>query len=311
MIDSLQRDLSWLIASPSLIDPTAVPSGFLAESTSLFQSCRAPLHQAIDQHLTLREWIESRRRKRLGHYAEDLLIWWFGQQSTIQHFHHSIPIREQSPRGGQRTLGELDFVWLDEAAGHIEHWELAVKFYIRCGDTLQDYIGPNRKDTLERKWQRFTEHQLPLASSEAARAALAPLFPGVQDIRSRVLLKGWLFHPLQGGIVDVRSSMPISDQHHSGWWCEAHQLELPQQRRSSRYAVLPKSRWLASCLLPADYSEVYSKTEAERLFRAHSDGQQQALMVVEVKRDLAGNWTEIDRGFILPRGWSNSTLELR
>jgi hypothetical protein len=255
--------------------------------------------------------MEERGRKRLGHYAEDLLTWWLQQHKAVQQFHHGVAIRETNPSGGQRTLGELDFCWFDADNSTIEHWELAVKFYICCGNNLGDYLGPNRKDSLERKWQRFTQHQLPLATTEAGQAALQDILPAATALHSRVLLKGWLFHPLQDGGFATHSTAPISPQHASGWWSEVAALSLPQRSRSSRYVAMPKARWLAPCLLPGGSSDVLSIEQAQRELGNTVNRQQQALLIAEIQRDLAGNWTELSRGFILPDGWSQSEVVFR
>ena len=305
------RDLAWLLQSPPLMDEQAVEAGLLAEQSPSFQRFVA-ISEYISDHLpSLITWMDSQERRRLGHYAEDLLIWWFREQSHITDFHHSIAIREQTAKGGQRTLGELDFLWLDAQQQRIEHWELAVKFYIRCGDSLGDYVGPNRKDTLQRKWQRFTTHQLPLAHDRAGRRALADLFPMPLPVTSRVLLKGWLFHPLLEGEIDRVSASPLSAQHASGWWSEVANLSLPQRSRSSRYIALPKARWLASALFAPSDVAVLARDQAQREFGQAVNQQQQALLVAELARDLHGNWGEISRGFILPDGWSESELKLR
>ena len=63
------------------------------------------------------------------------------------------------------TLGEIDFLINDLENNQILHVELAGKLYLydpEFSDDLQRWIGPNRRDSLERKLNKLKTHQFPL-----------------------------------------------------------------------------------------------------------------------------------------------------
>jgi len=97
----------------------------------------------------------------------------------------------------KRTLGAFDFL-IRLATGQVEHWEVAVKFYLLDGhvDVFEHWMGPNRRDRLDIKVTRMAQHQLPLSSHPSAANALAKLNVQPSMLSTRALLKGLLFHPL-------------------------------------------------------------------------------------------------------------------
>ena len=234
----------------------------------------------------------------------------------VQGFQRGIPVRQAMAGGGNKTLGELDFIWQRDGLqtnDGWEHWELAVKFYIRCGEELDTYLGPNRRDSLQRKWQRFIEHQIPLGSGIEGRDALANLahpIPKTAELSSRILLKGWLFHPLRDGKIDLFSATPISAQHAAGWWTSLQELDLSPHSRSSRYYLLPKARWLAPCRLngaSGASGELLSAPELSKKLPHIVGRQQQTQLIAEMQRDLEGHWSEVSRGFVVPNDWDADT----
>lgn len=108
----------------------------------------------------LAAFLRERPEHRVGHYFENLVHYWLRHIRRVEIVAHRQPVRD-----GERTLGELDFIFRDEA-GRLIHWEVAVKFYLRAeasdGGPAR-YLGPNTTDRLERKIARLRDHQLPLS----------------------------------------------------------------------------------------------------------------------------------------------------
>ncbi len=68
---------------------------------------------------------------------------------------HSIQIID-----GARTTGELDFLIKNTETNQVEHWEVALKYYLGEIDlSLTTWYGLNRTDTLNRKLKHFTHKQ--------------------------------------------------------------------------------------------------------------------------------------------------------
>lgn len=69
------------------------------------------------------------------------------------------------------TLGEMDFLVEDIASHKMMHVELAYKFYLldnQISGDLATWVGPNRRDSLERKWIKLHEFQFPKLYSPTA-----------------------------------------------------------------------------------------------------------------------------------------------
>lgn len=109
------RDLAWLLLSPSLFEGNLQ----LGADFSSEQLIPAQLHFDREDILTtlshyqgpLPENLQQPKR-RLGLYCEDLLALWFDIHPKITPLGRNIQILEPQAKG-QRTLGELDFLYLD------------------------------------------------------------------------------------------------------------------------------------------------------------------------------------------------------
>ena len=97
---------------------------------------------------------------------------------------HSIQIID-----GARTTGELDFLIKNTETNQVEHWEVALKYYLGETDlSLTTWYGLNRTDTLNRKLKHFTHKQFQFQQALDT------------DIQVRfAVLKGQLFLPLING----------------------------------------------------------------------------------------------------------------
>lgn len=300
------RDLVWILTAPGLIAPDPWwPKRRLADATAADWAVDAEAAlSALDQQPTpLHRWLDRHQRGRLGHYAEDLLAWWL---------HHCPAVVEHAmgvvvPGDDGRTRGELDCLWRAPGQSHIEHWELAVKLYLRTDNRLDGCLGPDPRDSLGAKLRHLHEHQLPLGAHPAAQPSVTKAMPAGGEVRSRVLLKGWLFHPLQsGGEYHRLAPGPVAADHDHGWWARLAKLRsdhLPRRGRQTRYAILPKARWLAPARLPRDFRGLWSADQAIRELRKALSRRRRPELVVAVTRDLDGAWSELERGFVVPDAW--------
>ena len=117
-----------------------------------------PRLQQLEAHpLALEQHMLTLRNTRLGIRFEHLLAFWL-QDSA----YHPFTLLGQGIKRmeGQRTLGEIDFLILNQDTQNIEHWEVAIKFYLG-EDNLQaeHWLGPNRRDSLDRKLKHLCQHQ--------------------------------------------------------------------------------------------------------------------------------------------------------
>lgn len=159
------RQLAFSIASPNILK--SVPQMLniqypftLHEDAFWQQQFSRYLKRLIqlDHNPTaLIDFLKPLKSTRLGLRFE--YLFWFWLQDA--HYHdfqllgHSIQIIE-----GKHTIGELDFLMLNRETHQIEHWEVALKFYLAEADLLlEHWYGLNRSDTLLRKLNHFTQKQ--------------------------------------------------------------------------------------------------------------------------------------------------------
>lgn len=184
------RQLAFCIASPPLLQHWPDGSSMIDLPDHQFWLTHfqryLPRLKQLDVHpAPLLQHLHTLRSTRLGIRFESLLAFWLLEDDYHPYkvIGHSIKRMQ-----GNRTLGELDFVLLNRQSGHIEHWEVAIKFYLgeACflAGEAEGWVGLNRRDTLGRKLQHLQTHQFNVSSIE-----------GYPIDRQRAIIKGRLFYP--------------------------------------------------------------------------------------------------------------------
>lgn len=185
------RQLAFVIASPNIIQkiPTELSMQHSFElHDSLFWETQferyLPKLLILDQTPSeLIDFIKQLKSTRLGLRFEHLMWFWLKDSAyhSFQLIGHSIQIID-----GKNTLGELDFLVFNQETNKVEHWEVALKFYLAEMDLLlPHWYGLNRSDTLFRKLNHFTTKQFQF--SQALDQTIEQRF---------VILKGQLYLPL-------------------------------------------------------------------------------------------------------------------
>ena len=185
------RQLAFVVASPNIIQ--ALPEQLHTQHTFELHSNDfwkdlylryIPRLKFLDQHPEeLITFIQQLKSTRLGLRFE-YLMWFWLQDAAYHHYQligHSIQIID-----GKNTLGELDFLLINTQTQEVEHWEVALKYYLAEADySLSHWYGLNRSDTLERKLKHFTQKQFQFKSALG------------HTIQKRIaILKGQLFIPI-------------------------------------------------------------------------------------------------------------------
>ncbi|WP_109852244.1 DUF1853 family protein [Aquimarina sp. AU58] len=97
------------------------------------------------------------------------------------------------------TIGELDFLVKDHRNNNTLHIEVVYKFYLYdplIEGELQQWIGPNRKDTLLQKIEKLKTKQLPLLYREETLSILEDLHINSKSIHQQVYYMANLFVPV-------------------------------------------------------------------------------------------------------------------
>ncbi|WP_299595441.1 DUF1853 family protein [uncultured Microbulbifer sp.] len=216
---------------------------------------------------------------RLGIYFENLWAFAFQHHPDYTLRARNLPIRHEG-----KTLGELDFLVHHHPDDMLEHWELAVKFYLQVD---KHWMGPGLRDRLDIKLARMREHQLPIAQSPEVQSQLA--LTGLTPQRQWTRMPGRLFTPLQEG-----SPEPA---HH--WWADTAQFLQCFSSSGYRWVQLPKQTWLTSCGIPDPITAQPLALHAIDLQKLHHQLNDRGPLCVAATDDSG----EISRGFIVPDDW--------
>jgi len=129
---------------------------------------------------------------RLGKYIERFVSFELMQHASIQIIAENIQIQKE-----KITLGELDCILLRD--GKPIHLEIIYKFYVydpTIGtNEINNFIGPNRKDSLLEKLIKLKEKQLPLLYSNECESYLKSIPLASKNMAQQVYFKAQLFVP--------------------------------------------------------------------------------------------------------------------
>ena len=132
--------------------------------------------------------------KRLGKLVEQFVFAQLNAHPNIQKVIQNIQIIEN-----KITLGELDclFQYLNDYI----HLEIVYKFYLydelNGPLEIENWIGPNRKDSFKYKREKLLHKQLPILKHPKTLEILSSMSIKLEDIYSRVLFKAQLYIPLK------------------------------------------------------------------------------------------------------------------
>ena len=248
------RDLAWaLLQAPLFRAVPQLPESWL-QTSWLDNNLPAWLNHLDNQPEALLAHLKDQRATRLGIYFEQLLSFYFSYYPRFELIAKNLQVND-----AKRTLGEYDFIVLDHNDKQYYHYEVAVKFYLgypteqqalansiaknRALHNWHLWIGPNKKDSLAIKMNHLREHQLPLAHTNAGKAALRSI--GLEDstIHSKLLLTGCLYQPLSGTIAPPRYSH--QNQANYQWLPHSQLNHADAFSNKMDYIILPRQLWLA------------------------------------------------------------------
>jgi hypothetical protein len=301
LTDKHVRALAWLLTSPDLLDKNSViwwhQIGTLDVSNR--EKLRAWLF-SLDAHPTvLHEALKIHKFLRLGHYAEDLLAFYFNHEGLL--FGHGVQVHNAQAE----TIGEFDYLLF--AQGGLLHIELATKFYLfhhvrdvnhsnSVAASVYDYLGPNLNDSLGAKMQKILQRQLSLSEHDAAKKMIQ-----AKIIAAQAIIKGWLFYRS----AEPRQIVPGIGQNHclGFWWTQAEfeQLAIPYALR------LERLQWLAPAQVGID--EVMDKSLIIDLLHRHFHTDATPVMVAIMKKN-GSVMQEFCRGMVVPNDWPMKANQL-
>ncbi|MHA3097025.1 DUF1853 family protein [Acinetobacter brisouii] len=162
------RQLAFAIASPNLLCELplelVIRHRFQLHDAATWQKYylqyQSRLKQLDQDPAPLQQFLAQLKSTRLGLRFE-MLLWFWLQDNPEQRYHpYELLGHSLQQIDGARTLGELDFVVFNHQSQQVEHWEVALKYYLAERDySLPFWYGLNRDDTFLKKLRHFTERQ--------------------------------------------------------------------------------------------------------------------------------------------------------
>ncbi len=298
------RDLAWAVFSEDLILAESVGSAShslercgLSQLTPAREAWLRQLDRSPDALLA---HVSAVREQRLGLYFESLWHFFLDSDPESDLLAHNLPVRE-----GGRTVGEFDCLYRCRKRDQVVHLELAVKFYLYTGagsggtgDGRADWLGPGRRDRLDRKLDHLATRQTRLADDSGARRLLEArgLVPG----RREVAVKGRLFRRTDQACLPPPGFNPA--QSLLNWVTPDTLNELLTDKHAAYALILPRRCWLS----PLHLSEApipdllpLCPDRGVALQRQLANECRPVLVA-----SLDNEYRERQRFFVAPAGWS-------
>lgn len=205
----LQR-IWWAINSPSLLDYPQVTDYILHAQHK--EDIAAILLKEDENPALVNAHFAALGPMPMGRYFEQLLFYIINRDP-----HYEILAENRQLFEGKITIGELDLIIRNKESGALEHWEIALKFYLQVENNpaAVHMLGPSTKDNLQKKLLKLMEAQLPLSQKPEIQAE----FPSVQ---AKLFVKGVFFYPWQK---PACLSDGVNPQHLQGFWLKLAELE--------------------------------------------------------------------------------------
>ncbi|MFK7809362.1 MAG: DUF1853 family protein [Saprospiraceae bacterium] len=146
--------------------------------------------------LSLKEVLDFQlpKKLRLGHLVERIVSELIKSSNKYELLYESLQIQEN-----KKTIGEIDFIIREQNTGQILHLELAYKFYLYdpsiSTHAINNWVGPNRNDSLKTKLEKLKSNQFPLLFKEPTKESINEL--AVNEIDQALCLMASLFIPYQ------------------------------------------------------------------------------------------------------------------
>lgn len=302
------RDLAWAVFSDDLILADALgprPQALHACSLSDLTPARLAWLQGLDRApQPLLDHVGPRVGQRLGLYFESLWHFFLRSDPTVELLSHNLPVRDAG-----RTVGEFDCLYRCRDSGEIVHLELAVKFYLHTGpgsggtgDDRADWLGPGRRDRLDRKLTHLSGHQTRLSEHPAAQCLLKSR-DMVPD-RMEVAVKGRLFRRPDQPCLPPTGFNPA--RRLMQWDYVDALAGLAGDENIGRHRILARHQWLAPLGLPQDLPSEASPAPLHIATAALRDALRERFAAGSgplLVASLDAGAREMQRFFIAPPGW--------
>ncbi|MCX7548096.1 DUF1853 family protein [Xanthomarina sp. F1114] len=172
---------------------------------------------------------------RLGKRVEQFVFFQLKQLPQIKIVFENLQIQKE-----KHTIGEMDGLILINSQP--VHLEIIYKFYVYDesvgSNSLEHWIGPNRKDSLIQKLDKLKNKQLPLLYHPETSKYLEKHNINIEEIKQQVLFKAQLFLPFNKTIPDLKL---INSASVVGFYLKQGEIS---QFKTSKFLIPSKANWL-------------------------------------------------------------------
>lgn len=131
---------------------------------------------------------------RLGHLAEKIVSELIKYSTNCLVLYENIQIIKE-----EKTIGELDFILQNKNTKQVLHVELAYKFYLFdpniSTEIINNWIGPNRNDSLQEKLEKLKTKQFPLLYHNCTKEKLNTI--AINEVSQELCLLVNLYIPYE------------------------------------------------------------------------------------------------------------------
>ena len=234
----IRQQIIWAFNSAPLLASTHFSSLIDQQQLVLPESAVEALHVSESlEHMLCQNVMPT----RLGKFFEHLI-----SAGLCCHPNWRERVKNLAIQDDDRTVGEIDLIVEHLPSSRIEHWEVAIKFYLGLDqlNSPEYWFGPRLTDRLALKLNKLFHHQLPLARWAQSAQKLPKDLPLISA--SRVMVKGRLFYPL----ANRHQAARFADvDHERGVWASVSQWSAwLYSHPSATITPLRKHDWLLPML---------------------------------------------------------------
>ena len=219
---------------------------------------------------------------RLGKYFEYLV-----QYAIEIDQRYNLVLKNLPIYSGKITVGEIDLVIRDTETEELQHWEVALKFYLQHGaNDPNQMIGPSGNDTLGSKIKKLESKQIPLGQHRSVIEKIG------STPTAMLFMKGMFFHRL-GSTLQLENRNPNAL---TGWWIYESELHKLESLNAEEWSILQKPEWIGTSIL--NHQPEFNLATMKAYFLESMDLEHRGICVAGYKKK-GELFVETTRGFIL------------
>ena len=189
--------------------------------------------------------IAEPKKLRLGKWVEQFVSFQLQQDTRIKILEENLQIKDN-----KITIGELDLLLTQDDLPM--HLEIIYKFYLYDSskhhtNSLYNWIGPNKNDTLVYKLKKLKEKQLPLLYHSKTKTVLKDYPFDIYSIEQKVCFKAQLFLPFEDQDMDIS---PLNSTCVIGWYLN---IEKISELQHYQFYIPEKLEWLCTPINEVDW----------------------------------------------------------